>query len=59
MCRSRIADEGIRVAKSTAVENRGAILLRTTDETDSGVGAEGENEVSCFFGVSFVAAICG
>ena len=56
MFHSRIADAGIRVAPGIAAEDRGATLLQTTDETDSGGGAEEENEVGLFFDVPLVVA---
>lgn len=44
----RMADAGIEAASDTAVEEPGVTLLQTTDERDSGGGAEEENDVSCF-----------
>ena len=48
----RITDAGIEAASDTAVEEPGVTLLQTTDERDSGGGAEEENDVSCLLKTS-------
>ena len=49
----RITDAGIEAASDTAVEEPGVTLLQTTDERDSGGGAEEENDVSCLLKTLF------
>ena len=49
----RITDVGIEAASDTAVEEPGVTLLQTTDERDSGGGAEEENDVSCLLKTLF------
>ena len=53
MFRLRITDAGIEAASDTAAEEPGVTLLQTTDERDSGGGAEEENDVSCLLKTLF------